>query len=355
MRIGVVTVHDSSNYGAFLQAFALKEVLKDMGHQVCFIRTRDKTYIQKRFYHLRPSKRDIRHPYVFIRRYLSGYQKYKLFQKEWEYFDVVETYIDKQNDMVILGSDEIWNVGTPVFRKDIFYGVGMKNVMAYAVSIGTAEKADLEKLPKKRFEQINPILARDSRTADFLKNIDITDVPVVCDPTLLVDISILKREYQNNYLDRNHFILIYSYTLEEYLFKEIKRFAEKNELKTVSVCFYHPGCDYNFNCSPLEFCTVLEKADYVFTTTFHGAILSILSHKQFISIPVSPKTTDILCRLGLQDRGLSKTDITDKILNTYFIEKKIDYLTVDSRIKDFRNLSLGQLKRGIELYEPKEK
>ena len=37
MKIGILTYHRSNNYGALLQAIALKKVLSDMGHKVTFI------------------------------------------------------------------------------------------------------------------------------------------------------------------------------------------------------------------------------------------------------------------------------------------------------------------------------
>lgn len=37
MKIGILTFHESNNYGAALQCYALQEVLKSMGHDVWVI------------------------------------------------------------------------------------------------------------------------------------------------------------------------------------------------------------------------------------------------------------------------------------------------------------------------------
>ena len=37
MKIGILTYHRSHNYGALLQAIALRHVLEEMGHEVTFI------------------------------------------------------------------------------------------------------------------------------------------------------------------------------------------------------------------------------------------------------------------------------------------------------------------------------
>ena len=46
MKIGIVTVYDSANFGSYLQSYALHLVLSEMGHEVYFISnpTPDKPY-----------------------------------------------------------------------------------------------------------------------------------------------------------------------------------------------------------------------------------------------------------------------------------------------------------------------
>ena len=39
MKIGIVTVQYANNFGAVLQAYGLKIVLEQMGHQVFYIRS----------------------------------------------------------------------------------------------------------------------------------------------------------------------------------------------------------------------------------------------------------------------------------------------------------------------------
>lgn len=39
MKICIVTIYNSMNYGAFLQAYVLYNVLKKLGHEVVFLDT----------------------------------------------------------------------------------------------------------------------------------------------------------------------------------------------------------------------------------------------------------------------------------------------------------------------------
>lgn len=347
MKIGIVTVQDSNNFGSFLQAYALQHVLQEMGHEVVFIRSRSRDYIKRIFYRVRPSRRELLHFPAFVSENWRGRKKYRKFQKELKCFRVIDQYKDEPLDLVILGSDEIWNVNTAVFRLPIFYGEGMAPVMAYAVSIGNAEIEEMSCIPEKLFHRIQPILSRDKHTADFLRSIGI-ESPVVCDPTLLVDKSIFLRPYYHRLLNGQPFLLIYSYGLEQNIVDSICAFAKQHHLRILSACFSFEWCDGTFDCAALDFCTVLEKAAYVFTSTFHGTIFSILNHKQFVSLPVSRKTSDLLCMLQLSDRIVCEYECTQKILEYKLCDSEIDYDTVDDIVTLKRKDSMKFLKEGIE-------
>lgn len=347
MKIGVVTVQDSNNFGSFLQAYALQTVLKGMGHEVVFVRSRSKEYIKRLFYRVKPEKREVVHLPGFIRKNWQGWRKYQKFQKEQECFRVLDYYQDESVDLVILGSDEIWNVQTAVFRSPIFYGEGMSPVMAYAVSIGAASLEDMRCIPKTRFRHISPILARDAHTSEFLNTLQI-EAPVVCDPTLLVDKCVFQRSYHSPLLNGQPFMLVYSYGLEQRNVEALKIFAKAKNLKIYSVCFPFAWCDGIFDCTALDFCAVMEKASYVFTSTYHGTIFSILNHKQFVSLPQSRKTSDLLSELGLSDR-LMEPEINYSVLENK-LEQSIKYQAVDRKIEDMRARSLLLLQEGINNY-----
>lgn len=347
MKIGVVTVQDSNNFGSFLQAYALQTVLKGMGHEVVFIRSRSKKYIKRIFYRVRPEKREVLHLPGFICTNWRGWRKYQRFHKEQKCFRVIDHYQDEPLDLVILGSDEIWNVQTPVFRSPIFYGDGMSHVMAYAVSIGAASSEEMCRIPKTRFQHISPILARDAYTAEFLNTLQI-EAPVVCDPTLLVDKFIFQRPYKSPLLNGQPFLLVYSYGLEPGIVEALKKFSKARNLKIYSACFPFAWCDGVFDCTALDFCAVMEKASYVFTSTYHGTIFSILNHKQFVSLPQSRKTSDFLSELGLSDR-LMELEISSCLLENK-LEQSIKYQDVDRKIEDMRVRSLLLLQEGINNY-----
>lgn len=347
MKIGIVTVQDSNNFGSFLQAYAMQTVLEKMGHEVVFIRSRPKKYIKRIFYRVRPDKRELLHLLRFIVTNWRGWRKYRRFQMEQKCFHVIENYKAEALDLVILGSDEIWNVQTAAFRQPIFYGEGMESVMAYAVSIGNAELKDMQCIPEAWFRGIEPILVRDMHTEEFLKTLKIKS-SVVCDPTLLVNKNVFWRSYKSPLLNEQPFLLVYSYGLDQAYIKTICSFAQKRKMKVLSACFPFDWCDGVFDCTALDFCEVMEQASFVFTSTYHGTIFSILNHKQFVSLPQSRKTKDLLGILGISDR-LVKEGMTESVLKVK-LETPIEYSEVDKKIEKMREYSLKLLQEGIDYY-----
>lgn len=347
MKIGIVTVQDLNNFGTFLQAYGLKHTLESMGHEVYFIRSCTKKYARGMFYRIRPYGKEYRHLPSFISKNFKGWKKHKIFLRDQKCFRVLDHYEGEKLDLVILGSDEIWNTTNPLFRTPIFYGVGMKPVMAYAPSIGNATLEDMKCIPEEVFRRIDPILARDVRTVEFLKTLQI-DAPLVCDPTILADTSIFRRSYRHRLMKKAPYLLLYSYGHEigEQMRSYILAFAKERGLQVLSAGFHIDWCDGSINCSPLDFCAVLESATYVFTATFHGTIFSILNHKQFISLPYSPKTTNVLQSVGLLGRLIDEEHFDQSTLET-MMDAPIDYDEVDARIAVQRNESRELLKLGI--------
>jgi hypothetical protein len=106
-KIGIYTLYNSKNFGAFLQAFALMKFLEEHNNcKVYFIKNNeDKSKInlfdykkfKKNFYYLM--------------------QDYK-FKKTYKHFKIIKkndtTY--KEVNTILFGSDEIWNVKNKYFN-----------------------------------------------------------------------------------------------------------------------------------------------------------------------------------------------------------------------------------------------
>lgn len=354
MKIGIVTVPDSANFGSFLQAYALAEVLEEWGNDVFFIRTRKKDYLDKLYVNWRPGKRDLKHPFQFIRKNLNGRKKRMKFQEAQSCFKILDSYNEEPLDLVILGSDEIWNVCTKAFQNPLFYGRGMKPAVAFAVSTGKAHYQDFLQYPDliEDIRNVDEIFVRDKKTMGIVETITHSTPEMVCDPTFLFSKNLLKTEYSDRYLDKNRFLAVYIYPrfLSKPAIHQIKMYAKQKQLKLVSVGFWNEWCDYNITCSPLEFQSVLEKAECVITGTFHGTIFSVLNQKNFISIAMSDKVVDLLGQLQLSDRCIDSEMISKNILEQKLSTECIEYEKTMRQIEKMKESSLSALKGVISRY-----
>lgn len=357
MKIGIVTVPDSANFGSFLQAYALKLVLEEGGHTVVFFRTREQDYLNKLFVDWKPKKRYIKHPVRFIMKNLNGRTKRQKFREDQELLDICEIQADEKPDLILLGSDEIWNVCTPVFRKPVFYGEGAWTAptAAFAVSAGRARYEDFLQYPDiiNRIKRIPEIFVRDRNTMDIVEKITGECPKLVCDPTFLVPVGRMKEKYEDQYLRKHRYVVVYLYpgSISKENVRQIRQFARKERVSLVSTGFYNSWCDYNVNCRPLEFPSVIEGAEAVITGTFHGTIFSVLSHKQFVSISLTPKIRDLLSQLGLKERCADREELSADMLERKLRKELLDYDRIENTIQDMRHSSLHHLKGVLAEYD----
>ena len=109
MRIGILTYHSASNYGAFFQAYALQAHLKQQGHDVRFINRLPIDNLSKRL------KRSMVGVYLRIfKRSAQQSEVNEQFRKERDrYFTITKPYSNTsclssdllQFDAIIVGGD----------------------------------------------------------------------------------------------------------------------------------------------------------------------------------------------------------------------------------------------------------
>ena len=311
MKIGIVTVPDSANFGSFLQAYALKLVLEEWGHSVVFFRTREQDYLRKIYVDWKPKKRNLKHPFQFVMKNLNGRTKRQKFLEDQELLEIRE--------------------------------------------IQGARYEDFRQYPDiiERIKRIPEIFVRDQNTMDIVEKITGKCPKLVCDPTFLVPVEKMKERYEDQYLMGRRYLAVYLYpgSISKENVRQIRKFAGKEKLALVSVGFCNSWCDYNVNCRPLEFPSVLERAEAVITGTFHGTIFSVLNHKQFVSISLTPKVKDLLTQLGIDERCADKADLSADILEKKLTKELIDYSSIEENIQDMRRSSLLHLKGVITEYD----
>lgn len=341
MKIKVFTLDQAQNVGAFMQAFAMQEILSANGHAVSFARMGESG---------RGSKVDKLKK--LCRCFLSGGVPYVLFKcraarkyasvanrlhRDSAVFDATEHF-----DAAVIGSDEVWNVKSDKFRhypQYFAHDMNAERKIAYAACAGNVTVEDA-KAAGIEFSDFDALSVRDDTTAALVRAMTDKDPVKVCDPTLLI--PSLAPYIQP--ITKTGYILIYSYGLDKKDIASVKRLAKATGKDLVSVATYNAWCDKNVVADPFDFLGWLAGADFVVTSTFHGAALSIKLGKQFAVFPKkSQKLWGLLKDFSLLSRVVSDVNTPEQLYHT-----PIDYETVNGLLERSRAASLAYLLNALE-------
>lgn len=353
MKIGIITHYNVHNHGALLQLYGLKKVLEDNGNEAKALTFKknfdfmesgiDKKYdisVKSLFWYL---------SYTFkigLRRTLFNVQKRNILNKFKEPM-VGEYYSRAENlDAVFIGSDEVFSIEAGI--NPFFFGIGVpcSNIYTYAACCGPTDlqmlrQRHVEQLIKAGLEDMKKISVRDKNTFDIVSSLTDKHIDVVCDPVILYgyadEIEKAERKIKDDYL------LIYAYDNnmnDENETKRIKAFAKKNNLKIVSVGFYHKWCDKNVDASPIELLGYFKHAKYVITDTFHGSVMSLITNAEFASKIRGNKNKlyDLLESFDTSERIIESFDALDDCF-----KEPINYKKVNDKILEYRKSSMDYL------------
>ena len=337
MKIVIITVYYAVNYGSYLQAFSLQEYLKGLGHEVVFIRHFSFKYTKWRIkclFTYNPLK------WAFKAKFALGY-----FQ-DWKNFKTVSP--SEKLDLVIIGSDEMWQLKNLTLKPlKLFWGNGVNSdtVVTYALCSNDTTYEDTKKYPfiANSIRNLKKISFRDEITRKAYGPY-LSEEPEMCiDPTFLIDLNL----YTPNKQQLGDYILVYTYGFSESMVQKVKELSQKVHLPIISAAQKFDWCDRAIPASPLGFLELIKKAKYVVTDTFHGTVLSIIFHKQFVSFAShKPKVFDILKQMGLEERnGMAYASIVD------IMKTEINYIECDKIIDEKKKRSyqyINDCLRGIE-------
>ncbi len=318
MKIGILTWHYAMNYGAKAHTSALHHYLLEHGYDVEVVNF---STINGYLTDLRsvtsknPVKlfRGLRH-YFFVQKNNAEYQIGKRVNLE---------EISLSYDIIILGSDEVFNVLSPCFNK-VYMGVGLScRLMTYAVSCGQSCNEILDNDCISSIRRIEYISVRDSSTGDLIKKNSGKDSMVVLDPTFLWD----KTDHALPQI--SDYILIYAFSPLDDIRDKIMDYARATGKQVVRICDFFNSCKW-VDCSvesPTldEWYGFFSNAALVITDSYHGVVFAIKNRKRFIAYKKDDKENKILGlyeKLGIQrqfydgSHALQDSDFEDYSLET---------------------------------------
>ena len=320
-RVGILTFSNTVNYGASLQAYALRSVIESLGCE-CEILNYSNRELDERETGIRFTLSPSGVARYFLR---SGFERRRLdsFARFAEHNLNRTGKLDKRAlvaeakalDHVFIGSDQVFNPRVNG-HDSTFFGEGIDKVTplsAYAASLGDATVESIEACDKdfaKRLASFVGLSVRESNSLTVLREVGL-DSTCMPDPTLLLaedDWAAISSEEGLTSLPASY-VLLYTLNSEKKLLDKAFEIAER--INVPIVCLHYntkkfKGVINMRDIGPGAFLTLMRNAAFVCTDSFHGACFSFNFNKPFVvktsdaAVQSNVRITDFLAHYQIE-------------------------------------------------------
>lgn len=359
-RIGIITFHRSINYGAYMQCLSLSHFLSKKFPD-CKVDVID--YESEKMRNIYISKFSlvyIKHPIIYRlnkKMYAEFKSSLKFLPLSERYFcsdgidSELESYILENYDVIIVGSDAVWNWVKRGFPNPYLLNFG-KNIKklsyaasAYGMEMNYIGESEAEYL-NNSFKDFYFIGYRDDYTRSIVNKVCPEAEPqFTCDPTCFLDLDYVlellghTKETFKDYIYKKYNIpknkiIIGAMETTNTVVKAIKE-KYKNECYVICLYNYLKSADkFIAGISPLEWSLMFSLFDVTVTNYFHGTLLSLKNNTPIISIDrtgfskkYEGKIHDVLRRMDLLDCFFDGYSDTDDIVSKfdYVLKNKDKY------------------------------
>lgn len=367
MKIGLLTVPFNNNYGGFLQAFALKTILNQMGHEVIIINRRRnrakglKAWIKRCLINCSFIEDKQARKIEEISIYTDQFKQNYLEPITEEYYTTSELKkcLKLQFDCFVVGSDQVWRYEYARSSITDFYFSFLKGTkikrFSYAASFGIDEMDypnDILNECKLLLKDFDNISVREISGIDILINhfgVNDEKIKFVLDPTMLLDTQIYISLFESRFVKPKKPFL-FTYILDENEEKDVLITELQNAYNLDRMDLKAQTGDLS-KLLPIahveEWLFKIYYSDIILTDSFHGTVFSILFNKPFWvygnSTRGKSRFISLLSVFGLEDRYLeSKLDFSESLLSS-----KIDWNSVNEKHNILKRESLSFIKKTL--------
>ena len=260
-RIGMAINYDYPDYGGMLQAYASFRKIRDLGYEPeainidavsGSIKRRKIKYFSKKIFDSSIVKEKGRIISKKLRIKLNGNLKQK-FKERYEAFESFcathfktsteyqswEEMFDgcKSYAAVVVGSDQLWlpsNIAGDYYTLS-FVPEEVKKI-AYATSFGVSKiPKDQTEKTKMFLSRIDFLSAREKTGQQIIKNLTLREVPLVCDPALLLTAKEWDEEIEKERIIKEPYIFCYFMGDNPWQREFVKKLKEKTGCKIVAL------------------------------------------------------------------------------------------------------------------------
>lgn len=370
--IGILTFHWADDYGAMLQAYALKQCLEKAGRTEAEIIPYASVRLEGRYWLVPVIGREVRDKIkynfgwrkftvnmYYPRSFLKRRKQMRAFRRRYLTRGRAVRKADRLSlgkyAFIFVGSDQVWNPEITVGLDDVYIGnikeKGDCRWVAYGASFGgNSLPAKYEKgFSAAVGRNFTAVSLREKSAVPFAERFFHGNVIDVLDPVFL-----LGREEWERIMElpaRQDYIL-YIYTeyneqMELYL-QELSMELKKKVIQ-LSMPWQRRRAHWPelaIEAGPSEYLGFLKNAAYVVTNSFHGMAFSILMEKKFLVFSHSNKNArmeDLMEKLDLGARLVERGRMPAKSEMT----EEIDWEHVKALLEGERRRSVGFIENSL--------
>lgn len=376
-KIGLVTV-TNHNYGSILQTYALQTAVRNLGGDTLIMQyAESKAAKIRRFCNKEYAISRMKMIYKKVamsmlypkQKHLLGERanSFREFINKELYFSPLYTSLhslsvaSSEYNMVLLGSDQVWhpmNLLMNFFTLNFVPDDVKKG--AYAPSFGVSNIPDsYKKAYSDYISRIECVSCREMAGVKLVKELTGRDVPMVCDPTMLLTSKDWESCLSDKVRIKEKYVLCYFIGDNPNHREVVTEYAKMHRLKIVALLHIdeyiasdEKYADYTpYDVGPAEFLYLVKNAECVMTDSFHASVFSLQFHRNFYTFnrfenrkgnSTSSRIDTLLDAVNLMDRKV-KDGANLKDLSTSII----DFIDVDERLENFRASSEAYLKSVI--------
>lgn len=351
MKIGILTFHETNNFGSYLQTFGLYKKIKDLGYECEVVDYQCKSIIEREIpkpfrFTFNPKKLliDFFFESAKRRKYknLLAFLHRNIILSEKTNRENIST-IDEKYDKFFVGSDIVWCLD--ITKNDtVFFLDFVKNSkkkFAFSSSIGNPWSQYEKAVVHPFLSDFSCIAVRETEGADWVEELTNTRPAVVCDPTMLLNYQEWTDLVSNKYKGEKY-ALVYFPTTEN--LEAAKVYSKKHRIPCYVI---NPSIPFKgvVNVNPItieDFLSLFFNATFVFTGSYHGMLFSIYFNRQFSYYNRAHKSrmNTLAKKLGVHDREGTVYDVLSM--------KEINYTLVNALVDEYRKDSIEILKRMLD-------
>lgn len=383
-KVGIVSCYFIHSYGSMLQAYATQKALTNLGYQnetinvsdfLPDLRKKQYGYILKSGISSDIFRSRVVRGIALIRKKImkTSYDK-NIAVRDHRFDEFYEKFINlseggtlenlageckERYSSILLGSDQLWlpqNIAADYYTLRFAEAV---NKVTYATSFGVSELPEnIIENAKDFLSKIDSISVREQTGQRIVKELTGREVPILCDPTLLLTAAEWLEIQAKDPIVSEPYIFCYYFAESMHEREKAKELAKLTGCKLVCI----PHLNYRikgddeyadikiYNIGPEDWVNLVRNARYVCTDSYHGTVFSIIYNKDFFIFregskpdPMKYQSTSsrfesLLNAFDLKDRILYGNVDLEKILSSH-----IDYSKAEKTLGELRQQAVDFL------------